>query len=260
MRVATLFDIHASMTALDAVLQEAAAERVDGYVVGGDVVCGAQPAATLKRLLALEPEPLFIRGNTERAVASRHPDDVRAWVHWVRAHLSDADLAFLGRLPRAASLPGLECLFCHATPRSDREIVTPASDHQRLLEAFAGVRQRLVVCGHTHIQFSMQVDDILVVNPGSVGMPIGTSAALWALVGKTVEFRRTPYDLDQACGAIRASGHPDAEPMMAELLHPFAVEESISYFERRQADDPRRGMEDATCTMPSAMTRLGTKP
>jgi Icc-related predicted phosphoesterase len=47
MRVAALFDIHGNLPALEAVLAEVRAERVDHIVVGGDVLPGPMPAETL---------------------------------------------------------------------------------------------------------------------------------------------------------------------------------------------------------------------
>jgi hypothetical protein len=51
MRVAALYDIHANLPALEAVLDEIVRERVDLVVVGGDVLPGPMPRETLARLL-----------------------------------------------------------------------------------------------------------------------------------------------------------------------------------------------------------------
>jgi Icc-related predicted phosphoesterase len=50
MRVAALYDIHANLPALDAVLVELERAGVDRIVVGGDVVPGPLPVETLARL------------------------------------------------------------------------------------------------------------------------------------------------------------------------------------------------------------------
>ncbi len=47
MRVAALYDIHANLPALEAVLRDVRDEEVDHVVVGGDVVPGPMPRETL---------------------------------------------------------------------------------------------------------------------------------------------------------------------------------------------------------------------
>ena len=103
-------------------------------------------------------------------------------------------------------------LFCHASPRSDEEIVTPLSPEARIAPMLAGVAQRTVVLGHTHVQFDREVAGRRLVNAGSVGMPYeGRAAAFWALLGPGVELRRTRYDVTVTCARVRESGIPEAE-------------------------------------------------
>ncbi len=71
MRVAGLFDIHANLPALDAVLQEVLHSDVDQVVVGGDAILGPMPRETLKRLLDLDLPVHFIHGNCELAVLAQ---------------------------------------------------------------------------------------------------------------------------------------------------------------------------------------------
>ena len=108
-------------------------------------------------------------------------------------------------------------------------ILTEASPQERFDEALDGVDARLVVAGHTHMQFTRG----RFVNAGSVGMPYeGEVAAFWALVGDDVEFRKTPFDVERAIAEIRASGWPEAEEFVAEnLLASPSRAETIAYFE-----------------------------
>jgi len=52
-RVAALYDIHANVPPLDAVLADLERAGVDRIVVGGDVVPGPLPVETIERLRAL---------------------------------------------------------------------------------------------------------------------------------------------------------------------------------------------------------------
>src|SRR6266566_918822 len=82
-------------------------------------------------------------------------------------------------------------------------------------------RRRVVVCGHTHMQFDRMIGPTRVVNAGSVGMPFGAPGADWLLLGSDVELRHTPYDLQSAAERIRATHYPQAEDFaMRNVLRP----------------------------------------
>ena len=105
--------------------------------------------------------------------------------------LSDEQRGFLGSLPETVVLDvdGLgDVRFCHATPRSDEEIVTQATPDRHLRKVLARTEESVVVAGHTHMQLDRRVDGFRWVNAGSVGMPYeGEVAAFWALLGPDVE-------------------------------------------------------------------------
>jgi ribosomal 30S subunit maturation factor RimM len=148
---------------------------------------------------------------------------------WMRERLTDEHLAFLQRLPLTQTLDvdGLgEVLFCHATPRSDEEVLTRISPAERWLAAVADASERVVVCGHTHVQFDRTVDGVRIVNAGSVGMPYEREpGAYWALLGPGVEHRRSEYDVERTAREIEALGWPDEWPVATP-------EEATEFFER----------------------------
>ena len=151
--------------------------------------------------------------------------------------LDDEDLAFLRELPHPLPLEvdGLgEVLFCHGSPRSDEEILTAITPPKRLDPILDGVTQDVVVCGHTHAQFDRLVGDRRLVNAGSVGMAYEgePGIAAWALLGPTVELRRTRYDVEAAAALVRETGFPEAHELVNEaLLHPPSAEEVTAHFE-----------------------------
>ena len=64
--LAVLYDIHANLPALEAVIADADAAGADRYLLGGDYAgLGAWPVETVERLRAL-PRAAWIRGNWER--------------------------------------------------------------------------------------------------------------------------------------------------------------------------------------------------
>ena len=123
--------------------------------------------------------------------------------------------------------------FCHGSPRSDEELVTPETPEPRMRALLEGVEERVLVTAHTHLQFDRTIAGVRSVNPGSVGMPYeGEPGAFWALLGPDVDLRRTPYDLDEAVRRYRASGDPLAEQMVEILLEPPSPAEVIEHAER----------------------------
>lgn len=71
MRVAAIYDIHANLPALEAVLREIRKAQVDRIVVGGDVLPGPLPRETMQCLLDLDIPAQFIHGNGDREVLAQ---------------------------------------------------------------------------------------------------------------------------------------------------------------------------------------------
>jgi diadenosine tetraphosphatase ApaH/serine/threonine PP2A family protein phosphatase len=206
--LAVLYDIHANLPALDAVLAEADAAGADGYLLGGDYAgLGAWPVETLERLGGLR-NANWIRGNWERWLtdAPDAPDlpFIRSALEWAREAVGPEAIAELGRLPLTATIDGT--LFSHASPISDMRsfMPEPADDEEELM---GGAQQRRLVFGHTHIQFRRQGEDgVDLVNPGSVGLPFdGDTRAAFALVtgDGQLELRRVEYDRERSAAAVR---------------------------------------------------------
>src|SRR5438445_9356488 len=242
MPVAALYDIHANLPALEAVLQEVRQSRVDRVVVGGDVVVGPMPRETIASLLGLDVPVQFIQGNGDRVVLaqmagsepSEVPEQFRDVIRWAAQQLRPEDERLLRSWPKTlrVHIHGVgDVLFCHATPRNDVEIFTRRTPEDRLLPVFDGVDVPLVVCGHTHMQFDRQIRNIRVVNAGSVGMPFEGPGAYWLLLGPDVQLRRTEYDLGEAADRVRGTKYPQAQDFAARnVLQPPSEEETLRLF------------------------------
>lgn len=242
MSVAAIYDIHANLPALQAVLAELRSARVERLVVGGDVLPGPMPCETLAALFDLEIPVQFIQGNGDRAVVEEAqgvdsgalPEAARDVVRWVARRLPPESLRRVAVWPKSlrAAVPGLgDVLFCHATPRSDTEIFTRLTPPERVLPALLEIDAATVVCGHTHMQFDRRIGSIRVVNAGSVGMPYGQPGAHWLLLGPEIEFRRTPYDFAAAAARIQASEYPQAEDFATHaIVQPRSESEMLATF------------------------------
>jgi diadenosine tetraphosphatase ApaH/serine/threonine PP2A family protein phosphatase len=206
--LAVLYDIHANLPALEAVLAEADAAGADRYLLGGDYAgLGPWPRESLARLREL-PRAEWIRGNWERWLGA--PSEavdvpfVRSALAWALDVVSDEDIAELSRLPQTVRIDGT--LFSHGSPVSDMRsfMPEPADDEEELM---GGATERRLVFGHTHLQFRRQgPGGVDLVNPGSVGLPFdGDPRAAFALIGDDgeLELRRAAYDHESVAAAIR---------------------------------------------------------
>jgi predicted phosphodiesterase len=206
--LALLYDIHGSLPALDAVLDDAAAAGADAYLLGGDYgAWGPNPLDCLERLRAL-PHTTWIRGNGERWTREP-PLDRPEVVAALRERESGygTEEGWLYSLQTQVVLDGV--LYVHGSPLSDVESfpAEPGGDDERML---AGVSRTSVVFGHSHLQFRRPgLNGTQLLNPGSVGMPLdGDVRAAYALRTEEgeFEFRRVEYDVERAAAAYEALG------------------------------------------------------
>ncbi|MGH7575325.1 MAG: metallophosphoesterase family protein [Longimicrobiales bacterium] len=126
MRIAALFDIYGNLPALEAVLANVRAARVDRLVIGGDIVVGPMTREALAHVRALDLPVEFIYGNCEVAVLDhlagrtpKVPPTYRPIIEWsADQHRADRDVIASWPLTRRLDVPGIGAvLFCHATPR-----------------------------------------------------------------------------------------------------------------------------------------------
>ena len=245
-KVAALYDIHGNLPALEAVLKELEDVKPELILFGGDIVSGPMPRETLERLISLG-NARSIRGNGDREVVMAFDgktlplamsENGRRVTEWVARQLTRSQRDFLAELPERITLQveGLgTILFCHATPQSDEEIFTPLSRRERLTGIFADVEEKIIVCGHTHMQFELRVNEARILNAGSVGMPYADEpGAYWLLIGpEGFELRRTMYDMEAAARDIETSGYPQAEEFAkGNVLTVPTVAEAVEFLER----------------------------
>ncbi len=235
MRVAALYDIHGNLPALEAVLAELERESPGVIVVGGDVLWGPYQAECVQ--LLRDAGARFLAGNCERDVLQGDSEADR----WCREQLDDDLRAEVARWPMTIELDvdGLgRVLFCHATSRSDDEIVTRLTPDEAVAEAIAGAVADVVVCGHTHVQVDRAIPGVpRLVNAGSVGLPCeGKPGAFWALLGGGVQLRTTLYPVDSALGRLADTGFPSVEDVFFDQVRGDVTAESASeYFESLRA-------------------------
>jgi predicted phosphodiesterase len=135
--------------------------------------------------------------------------------------LGAEDKTYLARLPITLriTLDGFQFYLVHATPRDplDEFLLDDAAQWERRLQ---GEEAQFVCVGHTHKQFSIELNGCTLVNPGSVGQPRdGDPRASYAVIEDGhIQLKRVEYDVERTIAALdRARIAPEAK-QLAELV------------------------------------------
>ncbi|PYG60952.1 metallophosphoesterase family protein [Rhizobium sp. UGM030330-04] len=231
---AAIADIHGNCAALEAVLEDIARLGIKDIVNLGDCFSGPLEAGFTGDVLVGNWIP-SIRGNHDRELIERAPEDMGSWERPAHAQMTAAHLDWLQTLPFSMVFKDV-AYCCHGSPRDDLEYWLETLSPEGVLklrplaeiEAMAdGITQPLMLCGHTHIPRAVQLSDgRLIVNPGSVGCPgwkddtpfdhhveAGHPLATYAVLEETgrgwqVYFRNIRYDNMAMAEMARVNGIP----------------------------------------------------
>jgi putative phosphoesterase len=221
MRILVVSDIHGNRAALEAIR-----EPHDVCLCLGDVVdYGPEPAACVDWVRA--NAAYCVRGNHDHGVA--HDVEVQgvsgfryltAATRSVTVRLLSAEQRrYLADLPTSAmlALGGKRFLMVHGTPRDplDEYALASAENWAPLL---AGLNVDFVLVGHTHQLYTLDVNGVTVVNPGSVGLnrnndPRATYAVIDA--GR-VELKSVEYPVEETVAAL--DGFLPRNPLARQML------------------------------------------
>jgi len=233
MRILVISDLHANLTALEAVLADAGS--VDATWCLGDVVgYGPDPNEVVERLRDL-PDLSCILGNHDVAVLGQMDyavfnTEARKSLLWQKKNVTPANLFYLENLPQN-TLVRDNVTLAHGSPRDPVwEYILNTLVARLNFEAFI---TPYCFVGHSHIQcmFYMDLDrdrvslDVprpgqtlqltprAILNPGSVGQPRDrdprSSYAIYDSEAFTWEPRRVEYDVAAVQKRIRAAGLPE---------------------------------------------------
>ena len=235
MRYLVLTDIHGNLDALDACIADAEGRGFDQALVLGDIVgYGAEPAAVIARVRALEPVAL-VRGNHDKVACGLESSEgfnrvASAAVAWTREHLGEADRSWIAALPRGPVTVDDLIEICHGAPFDEDAYIFDELDAHR---AFTTASRPICLFGHTHCPALFVARDTApaargaadphvqldaaaryLVNPGAVGQPRdGDPRAAYGIVNtdaRTLDLVRIQYDVGSAQDKIVRAGLPEA--------------------------------------------------
>lgn len=232
--LACLADVHGNTVALDAVLASEEFAGAQAVAFLGCSTSGPDPLGVLERCRTLSIPVFHLAGNGDRWLLEL-ADGVRPFEReldtWLIDSHGEAGLETIGSWPGGLAIPQAAAggvRLCHGSPRSDIELLTRLTPGVRLDAATEGVAETTVIHGHSHVQYSRQVDGRTIAGAGSVGLPYSggeSPGARWALVSDRVQLVVTPYDLDGVDELVATRGYPSTnfsktlrEPPTAESM------------------------------------------
>ena len=183
LRIALISDIHGNVTALQAVLADAAGQGADEYWVLGDVFMPGPGTTAIFDLLDGVNTTVFIHGNWEGALAAimkgmidfADPTDIYGARLTMFAYqgLGDAGVERIATWPMTLTrqIGGLTITASHNLPDKSggMDLISdaPPANFDRLFEGGADI----AVVGHTHAPMVRPGRSGIVINPGSAGVP-----------------------------------------------------------------------------------------
>ena len=236
MRIALIADIHGNAVALDRVLSDIDNQKPDQVICLGDVAAtGPQPRQVIARLRAAGIP--VVMGNADEWLLtpqfSPNPGESTARIEkidaWCREQLSSDDLAYLREFHPTIDIPLDErttLLCCHGSPRSNTEAIRPTAPDAELEPMLDGVQATILAFGHTHEPMLRRYGQMILLNPGSVGMPferdcrsgeirnppwVEYALLAWRDGALSIELRRVPLDPAAVIEAAVTSGMPHAD-------------------------------------------------
>lgn len=240
MKLALLADIHANYPALEAVAAHIAAWQPDEVILAGDVINrGPSPKACLDFVVDKVATSGWkvIKGNHEDYVLDwlkpeAHADPFHADLHqisywtWEQLYRSPEPFRIWPDQISVQAPDGTEVRCVHASVRNNRDSIWPITPLADMRLKIGPNPPSTLLVGHTHIPLVRCIDNTLVVNCGSVGMPFDrdTRASYAQLVWQHDAWYsrivRVDYDRAQTEHDYSTSGYlalPMAELTLREL-------------------------------------------
>ncbi len=235
-KIAIVSDIHGNISALEKVVADIEARQVDRVFNLGDHISGPlYPKETLQFLM--KQDWVHILGNHDRQLINQNAQQHGLSDRYAFSFLVEADLKWLRALPASRVVENQFFLF-HGTPSCDTTYLLETVEHGRarlasqaeIAQRLNGATAKIMLCGHSHMPRVVEMpQDILLVNPGSVGLPAyddetpeyhvmetGSHHARYAIFeyknnNWQAELISVDYDFQQAAQQARKNGRPDWE-------------------------------------------------
>ena len=225
MKVLVIADIHGNANALAAVLEkERDADRT--LFLGDAVLPGPQANETIALLKDMAPGT-HIAGNhdvemLQPELFANFPEQWLAYFNWVLDTFDPNGFDFLRDLKPSGDYEedGVRMHLHHGFIEGGPRHAIPTSTDEHLLSIAEGSDAPYVLFGHSHIQFTREINGQTFINPGSIGQNrCGKQLACYGLFEDGVyHHHQVPYDQTPWLEAMNRVATLDEHPEFREWL------------------------------------------
>lgn len=255
MKYAIIADVHGNAPALRLAMADARRQGAQAFLFAGDYCVSAPWADDVVNIMRGTENALYVRGNEEKYLHLPNGDDAQFEIsRWTARNMSVANIGWLDALPEKLAFSGgsVNIFMAHSSEefigdaemrdfktrqlvhrypenvsqevrlRDMREVLSKNEGFQRRLQAMPG---GVYIFGHTHSQWHAQFGDVLLINPGSCGLPVDCThfGAPYTLLtvenGRcSVEERRVLYDVEELIAQVRQTGQYRAARVWSEMI------------------------------------------
>lgn len=247
MKIAVLSDIHGNYIALQKCLDYATSLGADTFIFLGDYLGElAYPQKTMNILYLLKEKQrcFFIKGNKEdywinyekEPKGWKEYDSTTGSLYYTYQHLKPKDLHFFKSLSFREELKFdglLPITVCHGSPQKINEKLLP--DNERTFLVMENNPSNYILCGHTHIQGKIEHNGKVVLNVGSVGIPIHSNGKAQFMIlegtqGKwNYEFVSLEYNMEKVIADLYSSGLCQKAPYWCKVTQNLLRTGEISH-------------------------------
>lgn len=231
MRYALISDIHSNLEALNVVLKEIEAEKVDRILCLGDLVgYGPEPNECIEKVRGITD--LVLAGNHDYAPVGKvnvfsFNYYARMAIEWTAQELAETFVDYLSNLPLKETVE--DFVVVHATPKNpaDWDYIMTLED---AIENFNYFQNQICFVGHSHIpliliqmngrcwvnrvaEVNIEKNKRYIINIGSVGQPRDSNPkscyGIFDTEKMIFQLKRIPYNVKITQEKMRRAGLPE---------------------------------------------------
>ncbi|MCL2521566.1 MAG: metallophosphoesterase family protein [Erysipelotrichales bacterium] len=254
MRYAIIADIHGNITALNAILEDCKTQNIDQYLFLGDYY-GDFPMINqvITRIREID-NALYINGNKEERLIQamntkpqERTNEQFAPLYWHLDNITAENFRFIKELPDklSFSIGKLKCYIAHSPSQHFNYGIVDSfngrtfydrfgkdyTNHQEYLayindklqaDKLPDVTEGIYIFGHWHTQWYANIENRLLINAGSCGMPLDFNVdAPYTILDTYQELsvieRRINYDITVPIKALKESDLYQKAPFWYDL-------------------------------------------
>lgn len=225
MSIALISDIHGNVLALEAVLKDIAVRNISKIINLGDSLYGPLwPQETADILISENIESIMGNGDEVLITEPRKTPTIEYTVRYLNTKtfewLNNLKEIYLDNdITCFHGSPANKCAYLVEKIENGKVII---KDNTELLKDIEGITTRMIACGHSHIERIMNVNNKIIINAGSVGLPayddtepthkmetFNTNAKYIIIDGNNIEIVFVKYDNEKSAKQAERNGRND---------------------------------------------------